>query len=605
MREFEYDFRGEAKPYTRTQRPARYVLIDFGLSIHYSDSDMPRLAFPVRGNDRSVPEFQDESLLVQPYNPFPTDVYYVGNAIKMYFTDKGKHPWIKGYLDLEYLDSLLADMTQADPSKRPTIDEAVARMEEIIKSRSRCHLRAAVKHPDATTLEKVPWFMSKGYGLRKRYQPDWIASWKINPQLFWLAQEDFAHYVIDNIMDGVHTATGERVVFKKVKKEGNEVEMVRLLTSPPLVEESQKYIIRIIEIIHDIPDDEDHSLVVMPLLQKLNHPEFETVGECVDCALQMLKAVQLLHRHNIAHRNMVMDAPGMYPNGFHPIYRELDYEHRDFAVPYTRTECPARYLLIDFGLSIHFPDDVTERLAIPARGNDHSVPEFQDKAMMDKPYDPFPIIMLVMRSGNILQIQSADTRKVIAPGKVGMNFFLPLVEDMTNPDPLKRPSIHEAVDRMESIINSLGTCQLRKFHDERHTSSPIAKHSTSASILEHSSAHLNPGADIIMNLTHKVRGSGAKNSFRMSDTGQTESHGSKKWDISCVPRYQPGWIASWVLNPQMTFLSGQEDYTHYITGKLMDAIHMESGEHVMFKKVEKDSKEVNIILFLNSPSMIE
>ncbi|PPQ73144.1 hypothetical protein CVT24_009136 [Panaeolus cyanescens] len=155
MREFEYDFRGEAKPYTRTQRPARYVLIDFGLSIDYSESDVPRLAFPVRGNDRSVPEFQDESLLEQPYNPFPTDVYYVGNAIKM----QGKHPWVKGYLDLEYLDPLLADMTQADPSKRPTIDEAVARMEEIIKSRSRCHLRAAVKHPDATTLGKVVRFL--------------------------------------------------------------------------------------------------------------------------------------------------------------------------------------------------------------------------------------------------------------------------------------------------------------------------------------------------------------------------------------------------------------------------------------------------------------
>lgn len=44
--------------------------------------------------------------------------------------------------------------------------------------------------------EKAPWLLSKGYRLRRRYQPGWVASWKLNPRLFWLTQEDYAHYVV-------------------------------------------------------------------------------------------------------------------------------------------------------------------------------------------------------------------------------------------------------------------------------------------------------------------------------------------------------------------------------------------------------------------------
>lgn len=85
-----------------------------------------------------------------------------------------------------------------------------------------------------------------------------------------------------------------------------------------------------------------------------------------------------------------MDAPGLYPNGFHPIYRDLNPDCQGFAKHRTRTQCPARYLLIDFGLSIRYPEGVTERVALPVRGNDYTVPEFQDKEMLEQPYDPFP-----------------------------------------------------------------------------------------------------------------------------------------------------------------------------------------------------------------------
>ncbi len=73
------DFRRKAKWYTRTRRPTKYVLIDFGLSRRYDPANGPPLDKPYRGGDKSAPEHQDR---VTPCNPFPTDVYYLGNLIR-------------------------------------------------------------------------------------------------------------------------------------------------------------------------------------------------------------------------------------------------------------------------------------------------------------------------------------------------------------------------------------------------------------------------------------------------------------------------------------------------------------------------------------------
>ena len=73
------DFRGKAKGHTRTWRPPRYFLIDLGLSRLYDPVNGPPLDTPIRGGDKSAPEHQDETT---PCNPFPTDVYYLGNLVR-------------------------------------------------------------------------------------------------------------------------------------------------------------------------------------------------------------------------------------------------------------------------------------------------------------------------------------------------------------------------------------------------------------------------------------------------------------------------------------------------------------------------------------------
>jgi hypothetical protein len=75
-------YTGKAKYYTRTQRPPKYYLIDFGISRRYDAKDLPVLEPQIHGADRTVPEFQDSFARC---DPFPTDIYYLGNVFRMDF----------------------------------------------------------------------------------------------------------------------------------------------------------------------------------------------------------------------------------------------------------------------------------------------------------------------------------------------------------------------------------------------------------------------------------------------------------------------------------------------------------------------------------------
>lgn len=71
-----------AKHFTRTQGPQKYYFIDFGISRQYDPSNTDPREVPIWGGDKEVPEFQNSN---EPRDPFATDVFYIGNAIKMDF----------------------------------------------------------------------------------------------------------------------------------------------------------------------------------------------------------------------------------------------------------------------------------------------------------------------------------------------------------------------------------------------------------------------------------------------------------------------------------------------------------------------------------------
>ena len=86
--DIDYDYKRNryARRWTRTERPPKYLLIDFGLSRYYDPDRGPPLDLPVRGIDKTPPEVQGEKYN-KFSNPFATDIYYLGNMIKMEFFD--------------------------------------------------------------------------------------------------------------------------------------------------------------------------------------------------------------------------------------------------------------------------------------------------------------------------------------------------------------------------------------------------------------------------------------------------------------------------------------------------------------------------------------
>ena len=76
------DLKSWAKHYSRTTHPPRYYLIDFGLSRQYDPKNGPPQEYPIWGGDKTVPEFQNSDEVC---DPFPTDIYYLGNMIRENF----------------------------------------------------------------------------------------------------------------------------------------------------------------------------------------------------------------------------------------------------------------------------------------------------------------------------------------------------------------------------------------------------------------------------------------------------------------------------------------------------------------------------------------
>jgi serine/threonine protein kinase len=127
------DFRHKVKGHSRTWRPTRYLLIDFGLSRQYDPANGPPLDQPLRGGDKSAPEHQDGKTLC---DPFPTDIYYLGNLVRKYY--------IQECHGFKFMDALVADMVQDDPTRRPKMDEVVARFSEIKSKLSTWKLRSRI-----------------------------------------------------------------------------------------------------------------------------------------------------------------------------------------------------------------------------------------------------------------------------------------------------------------------------------------------------------------------------------------------------------------------------------------------------------------------------
>lgn len=173
------DFRHKIKGYSRTRRPTRYLLIDFGLSRQYDPANGPPLEDPLHGGDRSAPEHQDGKT---PCNPFPTDVYYLGNLVRQHYmqvciispsTRYLSDLCTQKYKGFEFLEPLISDMVKEDPGKRPNMDEVVSRYSEIRSKLSTWKLRSRVARrneiwPVAAWRTVGHWLKTVGYVVTRK-----------------------------------------------------------------------------------------------------------------------------------------------------------------------------------------------------------------------------------------------------------------------------------------------------------------------------------------------------------------------------------------------------------------------------------------------------
>ncbi|KAF5329164.1 hypothetical protein D9611_013212 [Ephemerocybe angulata] len=107
-------FKGGPKWRSRwSARPNHYFVIDFGYSRKFATNTGVRL-LGIYGQDTSVPEMS----LTEPYDPFPVDVYHLGNLLLGYYNEYGPDETI------DKLSSVAQKMTQKDPAMRPTAEEA-------------------------------------------------------------------------------------------------------------------------------------------------------------------------------------------------------------------------------------------------------------------------------------------------------------------------------------------------------------------------------------------------------------------------------------------------------------------------------------------------
>ncbi|KAF5384305.1 hypothetical protein D9615_003091 [Tricholomella constricta] len=149
-----------------------------------------------------------------------------------------------------------------------------------------------------------PFLLHRGYRLRPRYDPQWVAPWLRGPEIdldILAFEESLILGKGEDLLDAVRVSDGFKVVFKRVSTRSPEFLIARYLSSPKLRSDPRNHTVPILDILM-LPDDDAHALLVMPQLIGFNQVPFRRLGEVTDALHQYFEGLEFLHEHNIAHR---------------------------------------------------------------------------------------------------------------------------------------------------------------------------------------------------------------------------------------------------------------------------------------------------------------
>ncbi|KAJ7151667.1 kinase-like domain-containing protein [Mycena filopes] len=435
--------------------PVDYYIIDFGLALFSPGGSEEASVVGVFGQDRTVPELSDSV----PYNPFKVDIYQLGNVFAGL---NKKYPAMT-----EYFEPLASSMTNLNPAERPTAFEALAHFQSIYSTivvHTPAHKDPCSKKllsQERYWVDHQPFLSSRGYMLRPRYHPGWVASWtlpgaKIHSELGRVYPPDFEDSVEEasrhNVLDAIRISDGSKVVLKRVRTCMPEIGIALYLNSPELRRDPCNRTFRLLDVI-PLPDDDSFAILVMPFLQEFSRPKFCNLQEITEAMRQFLQGLKFMHSHNIAHRdacagNMMMDASKVIPGGCH--FSAPWSENGVGAELYWRARSsvsPVDYYFIDLGLSDYCPAGPEDTRDLGIFGQDKTVPELSDTVL----YNPFKVD--IYQLGNVF---NALIKKYPAMA----SHFQPLATSMTEQIPYERPTASQALAHFELICSHLTSTDL-------------------------------------------------------------------------------------------------------------------------------------------------
>uniref|UniRef100_A0A0W0FRD8 Protein kinase domain-containing protein n=1 Tax=Moniliophthora roreri TaxID=221103 RepID=A0A0W0FRD8_MONRR len=318
------------------------------------------------------------------------------------------------------------------------------------------------------------WLEEHGYILRSRYHPGWKPSWTGTKKAPYKCEDGPMPY---KQMDARRISDGTIVVLKRVDARdpsNPELKMGPLFSTEPLASDPRNHCIPIYETL-SLPNTNEEVLLVMPCLKEWYFPSFDTIGESYGILppdfrgmgslfvlfqiihLLSTQGLQFIHSLHIAHNdikynNIMMDSSPLYDQPMHPVDRYRTYDWKRKPKPKTRTRRPVKYYYIDFDLCEKY-----DPAKAPGYGGDKSVPEYE---YPDRMCDPFAVD--VYHLGNVLRMQivgGAPNREL--PRNPAFTFMQPLIDDMTQDDPEKRPKMDQVVSQFSDIVAGMSQWQLR------------------------------------------------------------------------------------------------------------------------------------------------
>ncbi|KAJ7181563.1 kinase-like domain-containing protein [Mycena crocata] len=304
------------------------------------------------------------------------------------------------------------------------------------------------------------WLKEQGYLLRSRYQEGWQPSWTANKKSKRDCEDEWTHSR-GNVLDATRIQDGKFVMLKWLRKDEDrfEVEVGTWFSAEPQRSDPTNHCVPIYDVLQ--PPDPEMQIIVMPLLIRYDQTRFDTVGETVSFFRQILEGMKYMHAKNVVHRdctshNIMMDPSPIFPTPFHPADPTMKRDFSGRTAPLGRTMHPVKYYITDFGFSRRYEAKERPPLETPVIAADKTAPEFQADAL--EKCDPFPVDVYYI--GNLIREEFVLGNKNTGP-KAEFAFMEPLVADMVNSDPKRRPSMDEAVDRFEVIVRGLSSWTLR------------------------------------------------------------------------------------------------------------------------------------------------